>query len=46
LADGLGFKDACGAMLEGIERQGEKKARLGIARLMWISHSERPMKSN
>ena len=39
--DGLGLEDAYGATLDRIKRQGEEKARLGMAALMWISHAER-----
>ena len=38
--DGLGLEDAYGATLDRIKRQGEEKARLGMAALMWISHAE------
>jgi len=39
----LGFGSAYGATLERIKAQGEGKARLGMAVLMWISHSKRPL---
>ena len=42
--DGLGLGDAYGATLGRIKGQGGEKARLGMAALMWISHSERPLK--
>ena len=45
LTDGLGLGDAYGATLDRIKRQGGEKARLGMAALMWISHSERPLKA-
>jgi len=38
--------DAYGATLDRIEGQGGKKARLGMATLMWISHSERPLEAD
>jgi len=44
MTDGLGLDDAYGATLDRIKRQGNEKARLGMATLMWISHSERPLK--
>jgi len=44
MTDGLGLGDAYGATLNRIEGQGGEKARLGMAALMWISHSERPLK--
>ena len=39
----LGFGGAYGETLERIKAQGEGKARLGMAVLMWISHSRRPL---
>ena len=44
ITDGLGLGSAYGETLERIKRQGEARSRLGIAALMWISHSERPLK--
>jgi len=44
MTDGLGLGDAYGATLSRIEKQGGEKARLGMAALMWISYSERPLK--
>jgi len=44
MTDGLGLGDAYGATLDRIKGQGGDKARLGMAALMWISHSERPLK--
>ena len=38
---GLDFQDIYGSTLERIKEQGGEKTRLGIAALMWISHSER-----
>ena len=46
MTDGLGLGDAYGATLGRIKRQGGEKARLGMATLMWISHSERPLKAD
>ena len=45
MVDGLGLEDAYGATLGRIKGQGGEKARLGMAALMWISHSERPLKA-
>ena len=33
-------------MLDRVKGQGREKSRLGMAALMWISHSERPLKAN
>jgi len=44
MTDGLGLGDAYGATLRRIKGQGGEKARLGMATLMWLSHSERPLK--
>ena len=46
MADGLGLGDAYGATLDRIRGQGGGKSRLGMAALMWISHSERPLRAN
>ena len=46
MTDGLGLEDAYGATLGRIKGQGGERARLGMAALMWISHSERPLKVN
>ena len=46
MTDGLGLGDAYGATLDRIKGQGGEKARLGMAALMWISHAERPLKSD
>ena len=46
MADGLGLGNAYGATLGRIIGQGGEKARLGMAALMWISHSERPLKAD
>ena len=44
MTTGLGLGDAYGATLDRIKRQGGEKARLGMAALMLISHSERSLK--
>jgi len=44
MTDGLGLGDAYGATLNRIKGQGGEMSRLGMAALMWISHSERPLK--
>src|SRR5437588_407377 len=44
MTDGLGLGDVYGATLDRIKGQGGEKSRLGMAALMWISHSERPLK--
>jgi len=46
MTDGLGLGDAYGATIDRIMAQGGEKARLGMAALMWISRSERPLKVN
>jgi len=46
MTDGLGLGDAYGATLGRIKEQGGEKARLGMAALMWISHSERPLRTD
>ena len=46
MTDGLGLEDVYGATLRRIKGQGGEKARLGMAALMWISHAERPLKSD
>ena len=44
MTDGLGLGDAYGATLDRIKGQGGEKSRIGMAALMWISYSERPLK--
>jgi len=44
MTDGLGLGDAYGATLDRIKGQDGRKAKLGMATLMWISHAERPLK--
>ena len=46
MSNGLGLGDAYGTTLGRIRGQGGGKARLGMAALMWISHSERPLKAD
>ena len=44
MTDGLGLRGVYGETLNRIKGQGEQEWRLGMAALMWISHSERPLK--
>ncbi|RPA98348.1 hypothetical protein L873DRAFT_1687937, partial [Choiromyces venosus 120613-1] len=44
VTNGFSLDDAYRATLERMENQNTGKAKLGKAALMWISHSERPMK--
>ena len=46
MTDGLGLGDAYSTTLGRINRQGRERARLSMAALMWISHSERPLKAD
>jgi len=41
MTQGSDLKDVYGATLERIKEQGGEKTRLGMAALMWVSHSER-----
>jgi len=43
MTEGSDLKDFYGATIDRIKEQGGEKARLGMAALMWISHSERPL---
>ena len=43
MQNSLDLGGAYGATLERIKAQGEEKERLGMAVLMWISHSRRPL---
>ena len=45
MTDGLGLGDAYGATLSRIKEQGGRKAELGMATLMWICYSERPLEA-
>ena len=40
MTEGLDLKDVYGACIERIKEQGGERARLGMAALMWVSHSE------
>jgi len=44
MTNGAGLGDAYGATIGRIKAQEGDRARLGIAALMWVSHSERPLK--
>ena len=44
IANGLGLGDAYDATIRRIKAQKGDRARLGMAALVWISHSERPLK--
>jgi len=44
MTDGPGLGDVYDATLGRIKGQGGEKARLGMAALMWISNSERPLR--
>jgi len=44
MTNGLGLGGACSEMLGRVKAQEGEKSRLGMATLMWISHSERPLK--
>ena len=46
MTDNSGLEGAYGATLSRIKGQGGEKSRLGMAALMWISHSERPLEAN
>ena len=43
IKDGAGLGDAYDATLERIKAQDEEKAKLAMAALTWICHSERPL---
>ena len=43
MTNGLGLGGAYDATIGRIKAQEGDKARLGMATLMWISHSERPL---
>jgi len=45
MTNGLGLEDAYGATLERIKAQGGQKSWLGMAALMWVCHSERPLRA-
>jgi len=46
MPEGLDLNGVYGATLERVKEQGGEKARLGMAALMWISHSERLLSYN
>ena len=43
IPNGLDLKVFCDAALERIKEQDGQKTKLGMAALMWLSHSERPL---
>ena len=43
IKDGAGLGDVYGATLERIKAQDEEKAKLAMATLTWVCHSERPL---
>jgi len=43
MTDGSSLEDAYGRTLDRIKAQDDQKSRLGMAALMWICHSERPL---
>ena len=45
MASGFGLDDAYGTTLDRIREQRGDKAKLGMEALMWISHSERPLRA-
>ena len=46
MTNGLGLGGAYDATIRRIKAQQGNRARLGMAALMWISHSERPLSAN
>ena len=46
MTDNSGLEGAYSVTLSRIKRQDREKSRLGMAALMWISHSERPLEVN
>jgi len=46
MANGLGLEDVYGTTLGRIQAQGKERSRLGMMTLMWICHSERPLKAD
>ena len=46
MTDGLGLESAYGATLGRVKEQDEEESMLGMAALMWISHSERPLEAD
>ena len=45
VAKGLGFHDAYSTTLDRIRQQGGNRSKLGMDTLMWVSHCERPLRS-
>ena len=45
MTDGLGLEAAYGPTLERIKAQGGQRCKLGVMALMWICHSERPLRA-
>ena len=45
ITKGIGLHDAYDTTLDRIRQQGGSKSRLGVDALMWISHCERPLRS-
>ena len=43
MTNGLGLGDAYDETIGWIKAQEGDRARLGMAALMWVSHSERPL---
>ena len=46
MTNGLWLEDAYCATLSRIKGQGGRRAKLGMAALMWTPHAERPLKSD
>ena len=46
MTHGLGLGDAYNATIERIKAQDGDKSRLGMEALMWVSHAERPLRSD
>jgi len=46
MADRLGWEDAYSSTIERIKAQDEGKSRIGVAALMWLSHAERPLRTD
>src|ERR1700761_7540161 len=45
MTNGLGLEAAYGPTLERIRAQGDQRCKLGVMALMWICHSERPLRA-
>jgi len=46
MSTGLELGDVYDETIEGIKAQDGDKSRLGMAALMWISHTERPLRAD